>query len=178
MGRLGPSRTNVLSGQATARCVQSAASGCLRQARKLASLSGRPSNCSRRPDLRLARDAGRSGPAKGLPPSRRGALSVGKARNNGGFRRSEATMRRLALALPVTLVMIWAMSLGALGDVSGTSVVLSCNDGHSVMLVADSATLTSLTADVQSINASGTGLVCTIDTPTLDPSAESADWTG
>ena len=86
-------------------------------------------------------------------------------------------MRRLILALPVTLVMTWATSLGALGDVSGTPVALSCNDGHSVMLFADSATLTSLTADVQSINTSGTGLVCTIDTPTLDPSAESAEWT-
>jgi hypothetical protein len=85
-------------------------------------------------------------------------------------------MRRLALALPVTLVLTLATSFGALGDTSGTPVVLSCNDGHSVALFADAATLSSLTADVQSINLSGTGLVCTIDTPSLDPSSETAEW--
>ena len=37
-----------------------------------------------------------------------------------------------------------------------TQVTLSCNDGHSVIFDVDQITLTSL-ADVQAINASGTG---------------------
>jgi hypothetical protein len=67
--------------------------------------------------------------------------------------------------------------MGALGDFSGTQVVLTCSDGHSVVLFADAATLSSLTADVTSINASGTGLSCALDTPAVDPSNQNADWT-
>ena len=40
--------------------------------------------------------------------------------------------------------------------VNNTQVTLSCNDGHSVIFDVDQITLTSL-ADVQAINASGTG---------------------
>ena len=86
-------------------------------------------------------------------------------------------MKQLVLALVASLGMVPASSIGALGDVSGTQVVLSCSDGHSVVLSADTATLTSLTADVASINASGTGLSCALDTPTVDPSTQSGDWT-
>src|SRR5438093_12946272 len=38
-----------------------------------------------------------------------------------------------------------------------TQVTLSCNDGHSVIFDVDQITLTSLLADIQAINASGTG---------------------
>ena len=56
-----------------------------------------------------------------------------------------------------------------------TQVVLSCADGHSVVLFADPATLTSLTTDVQSLNATGAG--CTMSTSAADASAASAGWT-
>lgn len=86
-------------------------------------------------------------------------------------------MRRLVLALAVSLGLTSAGSLTALGDVSGTQVILSCSDGHSVVLFADTATLASLTADVAAINASGSALACSVDPQALDPSAQAAEWT-
>jgi hypothetical protein len=66
-------------------------------------------------------------------------------------------------------------SKAALADVVGsTQATLTCNDGHSVMLRVDQATLTNLMADVQAINAGGTGQSCAVAT---DPSAETTDWT-
>jgi len=56
-------------------------------------------------------------------------------------------------------------------------VILSCSDGHSVVLWVDSATLTSLAADVDAINASATGVTCTLDSTALDPSSQTAAWT-
>src|SRR5437879_3339218 len=56
-------------------------------------------------------------------------------------------------------------------------VTLSCTDGHSVVLSVDAATLTSLAADVDAINASGTGVTCTLDSTALDPSSQAAAWT-
>jgi hypothetical protein len=56
-------------------------------------------------------------------------------------------------------------------------VTLSCNDGHSLIFEADQVTLTSLFADVQAINASGTGTSCTLATAAIDPSSESTEWT-
>jgi len=56
-------------------------------------------------------------------------------------------------------------------------VILSCTDGHSVILWVDSATLTSLAADVDAINASGTGVSCTLESTALDPSSQTTDWT-
>jgi len=56
-------------------------------------------------------------------------------------------------------------------------VILSCTDGHSVVLWVDAATLTSLAADVDAINASGTGVTCTLDSTALDPSSQTTDWT-
>jgi hypothetical protein len=56
-------------------------------------------------------------------------------------------------------------------------VILSCTDGHSVVLSVDAATLTSLAADVDAINASGTGVTCTLDSTALDPSSQTAAWT-
>lgn len=86
-------------------------------------------------------------------------------------------MRRLLLAMVASLGLVPATSSGALGDVTGTAVVLSCSDGHSVALTADTATLASLTSDVSAINASGTGTSCTLDTPAIDPSSETTEWT-
>src|SRR5438094_8540051 len=56
-------------------------------------------------------------------------------------------------------------------------VILSCTDGHSVVLWVDAATLTSLAADVDAINASGTGVTCTLDSTALDPSSQTTAWT-
>ena len=56
-------------------------------------------------------------------------------------------------------------------------VILSCTDGHSVVLSVDAATLTSLAADVDAINASGTGVSCTLDSTALDPSSQTTAWT-
>src|SRR3989475_2724730 len=56
-------------------------------------------------------------------------------------------------------------------------VTLSCTDGHSVVLSVDPATLTSLAADVDAINASGTGVTCTLDSTALDPSSQTTAWT-
>jgi len=56
-----------------------------------------------------------------------------------------------------------------------TQVILSCSDGHSVILWADPATLTSLTADVQALNAAGSS--CTLGTTAADPPSSSAKWT-
>jgi hypothetical protein len=89
-------------------------------------------------------------------------------------------MRRVVLALLASLGLTAATSLGAASDLSltqTTQAMLSCNDGHSVILWVDSMTLTSLTADVESINSSGTGLSCTLDTSTIDPTAEQTEWT-
>ena len=56
-------------------------------------------------------------------------------------------------------------------------VILSCTDGHSVILWVDPATLTSLAADVEAINASDTGVSCTLDSTALDPSTQTTAWT-
>jgi hypothetical protein len=56
-------------------------------------------------------------------------------------------------------------------------VILSCTDGHSVVLWVDAATLTNLAADVDAINASGTGVTCTLDPTALDPSTQTTAWT-
>lgn len=56
-------------------------------------------------------------------------------------------------------------------------VILSCTDGHSVVLLVGSATLTSLAADVEAINASGTGVSCTLDSTAIDPSSQTTAWT-
>jgi hypothetical protein len=58
-----------------------------------------------------------------------------------------------------------------------TQVTLSCNDGHSVIFDADQITLTSLLTDVQAINASGTGTLCTLTMAAMDPSSATTKWT-
>ena len=61
--------------------------------------------------------------------------------------------------------------------VNNTQVTLSCNDGHSVIFDVDQITLSSLLADIQSINASGTGTSCTLTMAAIDPSSETTEWT-
>jgi len=87
-------------------------------------------------------------------------------------------MKRLlfgfALASAFAVVLL-PTSVGAdISPTQTTQVILSCADGHSVVLWADAATLTSLTADVQALNASGAS--CTLGTTAADPST-SANWT-
>jgi hypothetical protein len=85
-------------------------------------------------------------------------------------------MRRLLAALIGSIGLTATTTIGAPADTGLTSVVLSCSDGHSVPLTVDQATLTSLLADVQALNLTGTNS-CTVDTAAVDPSSETTDWT-
>jgi hypothetical protein len=91
-------------------------------------------------------------------------------------------MKRLvvALALIGSLGVIPLMPSRAGADLTSseaTQAILSCNDGHSVVMGVDPAQLTSLGADVQAVNSSGTGMSCTLGTSAIDPSSETSDWT-
>lgn len=82
----------------------------------------------------------------------------------------------IALAASAFVVILLPASVGAdIISTPTTQVILSCADGHSVILWVDAATLTSLTADVQSLNANGSS--CTLDTTAADPPTTSATWT-
>jgi hypothetical protein len=85
-------------------------------------------------------------------------------------------MRRLLAALIGSIGLTATTTIGAAADTGLTSVVLSCSDGHSVAMTVDQATLTSLLADVQALNLSGTNS-CAVDTATVDPSSQTTDWT-
>ena len=73
--------------------------------------------------------------------------------------------------------LIFTIPQPAQGQTGDTQVTLSCNDGHSVILEVDQITLTSLLADVQAINASGTGTSCTLTMAAIDPSSATTEWT-
>src|SRR5947207_9389304 len=79
--------------------------------------------------------------------------------------------------LAVLLILFSAPDLSHGQSISDTQVTLSCNDGHSVIFEVDQITLTSLLADVQAINASGTGTSCTLTMAAMDPSGETTEWT-
>ena len=87
-------------------------------------------------------------------------------------------MKRLLFAFTLAAacaVLLLPASVGAdISPTQTTQVILSCADGHSVILSADAATLTSLTTDVQALNASGAS--CTMNTTATDPTT-SAKWT-
>lgn len=88
----------------------------------------------------------------------------------------------LALSLGVgsaaVLLILFSAPNPAHGQtISNTQVTLSCSDGHSVIFEVDQVTLTSLLADVQAINASGTGTNCTLTMAAIDPSSETTEWT-
>jgi hypothetical protein len=89
-------------------------------------------------------------------------------------------MKHLLLALAASLGLVAALPGSVTADVGliqTNQATLSCNDGHSVILDVDSATLASLAADVQSINTSGTGTSCSLATTPVDPSSETTEWT-
>jgi len=82
----------------------------------------------------------------------------------------------VAFAATVLAVALLPGSVAAdITPLQTTQVVLSCADGHSVVLFADPATLTSLTSDVQSLNALGAD--CTMSTSAANTSTTSAKWT-
>jgi hypothetical protein len=84
----------------------------------------------------------------------------------------------LALVVSVGLIAAFPASTAAgILPTQTNQVILSCTDGHSVILWVDSATLTSLTADVAAINSSGTRTTCTLNTSATDPSSETTEWT-
>ena len=86
--------------------------------------------------------------------------------------------RSIAAFLIITpAVLLLAIAHPVQSQTSNTQVTLSCNDGHTVIFDADQITLTSLLADVQAINASGTGTFCTLTMAAADPSSETAKWT-
>jgi hypothetical protein len=64
-----------------------------------------------------------------------------------------------------------------IGPVQSSQVLLSCNDGHSVVMSVDSATLSGLVADVAAINNSGTGTSCSLSSSAADASSTNAKWT-
>ncbi|HEY2741041.1 MAG TPA: hypothetical protein VGI69_02535 [Gaiellaceae bacterium] len=79
-------------------------------------------------------------------------------------------------AVAVAVALLPASVAADISPLETTQVILSCGDGHSVALWADPATLSSLTADVQAINAGG-ATSCALDTTAADPPATSAKWT-
>jgi hypothetical protein len=84
-------------------------------------------------------------------------------------------MRRLVLAFIATLGLAATTPVGVGADLGSLAqATISCSDGHSAILLVDQTTLSSLAADVTSINTSGTGLSCALAT---DPSPGSSDWT-
>jgi hypothetical protein len=88
-------------------------------------------------------------------------------------------MKRASIFLIASAaVLLFAIARPAQGQtVNNTQVTLSCNDGHSVIFQVSQAELTSLLADVQAINASGTGTNCTLTMAAIDPSSETTEWT-
>src|SRR5258706_16428156 len=74
-------------------------------------------------------------------------------------------------------VLLLAIAHPVQSQTGNTQVTLSCNDGHSVMFDVNQPALMSLLADVQAINASGTGTSCTLTMAASDPSSGTAKWT-
>jgi hypothetical protein len=87
--------------------------------------------------------------------------------------------KRGAFAFAASLAFAVATTGATSADIGPvqSQVLLSCNDGHSVVMSVDSATLTSLVNDVASINNSGTGTSCSLNSSTADPPTTSAKWT-
>ena len=92
-----------------------------------------------------------------LSPARDDATSAQKSPRKKALTRTLWIAPALGVsALAVLLILFSAPDLSHGQSISDTQVTLSCNDGHSVIFDVDQITLTSL-ADVQAINASGTG---------------------
>jgi hypothetical protein len=74
-------------------------------------------------------------------------------------------------------VLLLTIAHPAQSQTGNAQITLSCNDGHSVIFDVDQITLTSLLAEVQAINTSGTGTSCTLTVAAIDPSSETTEWT-
>jgi hypothetical protein len=87
-------------------------------------------------------------------------------------------MKRPLLVTPAALLLAFAVAYPAHAQIStsDSQVTLSCTDGHSVTFAADQAEITSLLADVQAINSSGTGNTCAVSIAAIDPFATTG-WT-
>jgi hypothetical protein len=96
---------------------------------------------------------------------------------NSTLPRISAVWTSLKLLCLIACVVSLAHPVQAQINSTNTQVTLSCNDGHSVIFNVDQTTLTSLLADVQAINASGTGTTCTLTMAAIDPSSETTEWT-
>jgi len=83
----------------------------------------------------------------------------------------------LILLAALSIAAFWASLPTAMAQIGVTQATLSCNDGHNVIFDVDQTALTSLLADVQAINISGTGLSRALTTATIDPSTETTKWT-
>ena len=86
-------------------------------------------------------------------------------------------MLHIKFALAALVLVLVFAHLAQSQTVNNTQVTMSCNDGHSVIFDVDQITLSSLLADVQSINASGTGTSCTLTMAAIDPSSQTTNWT-
>ena len=86
-------------------------------------------------------------------------------------------MLHIRFALAALVLVVVSAHPAQSQTVNNTQVTLSCNDGHSVIFDVDQIALSSLVADVQAINASGTGTSCTLTMAAIDPSSETAEWT-
>jgi hypothetical protein len=91
--------------------------------------------------------------------------------------RISAVWTSLKLLCLIACVVSLAHPVPAQINTTNTQVTLSCNDGHSVIFDVNQTELTSLLADVQAINASGTGNTCTLTMAAIDPSSETTKWT-
>jgi hypothetical protein len=96
---------------------------------------------------------------------------------NSTLPRISAVWTSLKLLCLTACVVSLAHPVQAQINTTNTQVTLSCNDGHSVMFDVNQTELTSLLADVQAINASGTGTTCTLTMAVIDPSSEPTKWT-
>lgn len=81
-------------------------------------------------------------------------------------------MSRFVLTLVASLALMVATSSTASSDLGDTQIMLSCNDGHSVTVALDQATLLALTAEVQALS-DPSGLSCSLAPADPPP----ASWT-
>src|SRR2546426_8530177 len=81
-------------------------------------------------------------------------------------------MSRFVLTLVASLALMVATSSTASSDIGDTQIMLSCNDGHSVTVALDQATLLALTAEVQALS-DPSGLSCSLAPADPPP----ASWT-
>src|SRR5437016_5479476 len=113
-----------------------------------------------------------------VSPARDDATSGQKSPRKKALSRTGWIAPALGVSTMAVLLILFSAPDPSHGQtISSTQITLSCNDGHSVIFEVDQITLTSLLADVQAINASGTGTSCTLTMAAIDPSSETTEWT-